>query len=161
MSLLNKCLNLLVYAVPIQLILLQKICCRAGLTEYVVDTDPAHLCGLLLGKKLGNCTAETADHGSFLHGDDLSCLRSAAEDQLLIERLDGMDVDDFRADALFRKLLSRDKGRIHAEACGYDRYVRSFSQKNAFSDLELIVRSVIDYRNRIAAESEISGPTYS
>ena len=87
MSLLNKCLNLLVYAVPIQLILLQKICCRAGLTEYVVDTDPAHLCGLLLGKKLGNCTAETADHGSFLHGDDLSCLRSAAEDQLLIERL--------------------------------------------------------------------------
>ncbi len=54
--------------------------------------------------------AQTADDAVLLGGDDLAALLCSLEDDLLVQRLDGVDVDDPGVDALSGQLLQQPYG---------------------------------------------------
>ena len=66
-----------------------------------------------------------------------------------------MNVDHFCTDSICSEFFRRFQGRGHANACSHDRHIASFTQKHAFSDLKLIVFSVINHRNRCTSEAQI------
>ena len=55
--------------------------------------------GQLLAQNGADSLAQTADDAVLLGGDDLAALLGGLEDDLLIQRLDGVDVDDPGVDA--------------------------------------------------------------
>ena len=89
----------------VQTILAQQIPCRAGAAELVLHAHAADGGGQLLAQKRADGLAQTADDVVLLGGDDLAALLGGLEDDLLIQRLDGVDFDDPGVDALGSQLL--------------------------------------------------------
>ena len=71
----------------------------AALAETVVHGDVLHGRGAVQGEGLGDAVAEAAVEEVLLAGDDGAGLAGAGHDGLHVEGLDGVDVDDFAADA--------------------------------------------------------------
>ena len=80
---------------------------RAGFSVDIVDTDLQNLCRSLLAQAVADSASQAADDGVFLNGNDLSGLLCCCNDQLLIQRFDGVDVDDLGINAVCCKFLDR------------------------------------------------------
>ena len=76
---------------------LQQIHSRAGVAVHIVDTDARDRRRAMLGKCGGDRFAETADDVVLFNRDDTAGLLCGSNNKLFIERLDGMDIDDFDA----------------------------------------------------------------
>ena len=88
------------------------------------------------------------------HRDDLAGLHSCLHDELLVERLDRADVDDFRVDPVLRQHLRCLERGSDAQSVGQDADVLTFAKDIALSDFELVVFGEDD-RNRRTAETDI------
>lgn len=84
-----------------------EVAARAGVSKDILN---AHLDHLARGVPGADCAADrvaqTADDRVLLNGDNLAGLLCCLADQLLIQRLDGVDIDDPRIDALFFQQLA-------------------------------------------------------
>ena len=90
-----------------------------------------------------------------LTGDDLPALARGGKDGLLVERLDGADVDDTHIDALrgerFRRLErlgDHETGRGNGD-------IRAGAEHLRFADLEGIVLLLVDHGHGGAAEADV------
>ena len=61
------------------------------------------------------------------------------DNQLFIERLDGMHIDEANADAFFIEGICCKNGFVYQYAAGDDGYIVAVSQEGAFADFELAV----------------------
>ena len=84
----------------VQTELLQQVPCGAGAAELVLHADAADRGRQLLAEQGTDSLAQTADDVVLLGGDDLAALPGSLEDDVLIQRLDGVDVDDAGVDTL-------------------------------------------------------------
>lgn len=85
---------------------LQQIHSRAGVAVHIVDADARDRRRAMLGKCGGDRFAETADDVVLFNRDDTAGLLCGSNNKLFIERLDGMDIDDFNADAFFFQCIA-------------------------------------------------------
>ena len=95
----------------IQTVQLEQVPCGAGAAELVLHAHAADRGGQLLAQDSADSLAQTADDAVLLGGDDLAALLGGLEDDLLVQRLDGVDVDDPGVDALGSQLLGSQAGR--------------------------------------------------
>ena len=95
------------------------------------------------------------------HGNDPLRLLRRLHQQLRIDRLDGMDIDHSGVHALSGQLLCRLQRSRYAQARGDDGQITAFSQGNALPNLKMVIRTVIDHRNRQAPEAQIDRPLIS
>ena len=77
----------------IQTILTQQVPGRAGAAELVLHAHAAHGGGQLLRENCAHSFAQTADDVVLLGSDDLAAVLGSLEDDLLVQGLDGVDVD--------------------------------------------------------------------
>ena len=96
----------------IEAVQLQQIPGRAGAAELVLHTNAADRGGALLAQDSADGLAQTADDAVLLGGDDLAALLGRLEDDVLIQGLDGVDVDDPGVDALSGQLLCCQAGFV-------------------------------------------------
>ena len=89
----------------IQTVQLEQVPCGAGAAELVLHAHAADRSRQLLAQDGADGLAQTADDAVLLGGDDLAALLGGLEDDFLIQRLDGVDVDDPGVDALGSQLL--------------------------------------------------------
>ena len=92
----------------------------AGAAELVLHADAADRGGLLLAEQGADGLAQTADDAVLLGGDDLAAFLGSLEDDLLIQGLDGVDVDDAGVDALGGQLFGGQTGFVDHQAGGDD-----------------------------------------
>ena len=92
-----------------------------------------------------------------LGGDDLAALLCSLEDDLLVQRLDGVDVDDAGMDALGGQLLGSDAGLVDHQAGGDDGNVAALGDLLALADLKVIVLGIVEHRNGQTAKAQIDG----
>ena len=95
---------------------LQQIHSRAGVAVHIVDTDARDRRRAMLGKCGGDRFAETADDVVLFNRDDTAGLLCGSNNKLFIERLDGMDIDDFNADAFFFQCIGSLNGFLRPVA---------------------------------------------
>ena len=86
-------------------------------------------------------------------GTGLLCFRN---DEILIQRLDGVDVDNGCGDALSCQQLACCQSLLYLDTRCDQGYVRAIRQLHAAADLEFVVL-IEDYRNSHTAETEIAG----
>ena len=96
----------------IQAVLCQQVPCGAGAAEHILHAHAAHGGGQLLGQDGAHGFAQTADDVVLLGGDHLAALFGRLQDDLLVQRLDGVDVDDAGMDALGGQLLGSHTGVV-------------------------------------------------
>ena len=89
----------------VQTELLQQVPCGAGAAEHVLHAHTAHGSGQLLAQNGADGFAQTADDVVLLGGDDLAALLGSLEDDLLVQGLDGVDVDDPGVDCLSQRIM--------------------------------------------------------
>ena len=90
-----------------------------------------------------------------LNGNDFSGLFCCLDKKLLVQRFDRVDVDHFCFDAVFCQHLSRcQRLGYHKTGC-YDSQILTFPEGHTLSELEFIIRTVIDHRCSQTAETEI------
>ena len=94
----------------IQTVLTQQVPCRAGAAKLVLHAHTAHRGGQLFAQHGADGLAQTADDIVLLGGDDLAAFLCSLEDDLLVQRLDGVDVDDPGMDALGSQLFRGNAG---------------------------------------------------
>ena len=78
------------------------------------------------------------------YGYDFTGLFCCCYDQLLIQRFDGVDVDDFCIDAVSGKFFCCFQSGAYAKSGCNDGQVLALTENNAFSELKFVVRSVVD-----------------
>ena len=91
----------------------------------------------------------------FFYGNNFSCLFCCCNNKFFINRFDRMDIDYFRIDSVCCKLFSCCKRFAHFKSCCNDCYIFTFAKYDSFSDLELIIRIIIDYRHCKSSETHI------
>ena len=89
----------------VQTIQLEQIPGRAGAAELILHAHTADGGGALLAQDGTDSLAQTADDTVLLGSDDLAALLGRLEDDVLIQGLNGVDVDDPGVDALGSQLL--------------------------------------------------------
>ena len=52
---------------------MKKLCCRTGLTEYIMDSDTFNRYRSLLSQALADSSAKTANDGVLLNSYNLAC----------------------------------------------------------------------------------------
>ena len=119
--------DLLVSTSAIQLVLLKQLYCRAGLAEYVVYADLLYRSRKLLTKYIANCAAKAADDRMLFCSYYLASLLCGLQDDLLVQRLDGVDIDYLCGNTLCRQLLSRFQSAVYTKSCSYDSKVCTLS----------------------------------
>ena len=126
------------------------------MAEHVVDADACDRRRALLGKHRRNSLAETTDDVVLLHRDDTACLFRRRENKLLVKRLDRVDVDNLRADALgLQRLRGLDRLGNH-QAGRNDRDVRTLTERDALAELEAVVVAVVDAFHSEAAQTDVA-----
>lgn len=90
--------------------LLEKRGGRAGMAELVIDADAAQLRRALFAEHSRDCLSKAADDVVLFAGDDLAALLGCLQDDLLVEGLNGADVDDAGVDAFFGEVLRQLSG---------------------------------------------------
>lgn len=76
------------------------------MTEHILDAYAAHFGRALLAQHGGHRFAQTTQDAVLLAGDDGTALPRRLDDQFLVQRLDGAEVDDSGLDALVFQLFS-------------------------------------------------------
>ncbi len=79
------------------------------------------------------------------------------EDDLLVQRLDGVDVDDAGVDALGGQLLGSHAGLVDHQAGGDDGNVVALGELLALADLEVIVGLIVEHGHGQTAEAQVDG----
>ena len=90
-----------------------------------------------------------------LNGDNLAGLLCCLADQLLIQRLDGVDVDDPCINAPFFQQLAGLDRLGHHQAGGHNGDVLAVAQDNALAQLEVVGLGIVKDRNRHSAKAQI------
>ena len=127
----------------------------AGVAELVIDADPAHRGGTLLTEQGGDRLPQAADDRVLLAGDDLSALLRSLQDQLLVQGLDGAQVDDSGGDAGLGQRLARLDGLVDQQAVGDDGHVAAIPEDLAPADLEPEAGLVVEHGDGQPAEAQV------
>ena len=90
------------------------------------------------------------------YGYDFAGLFCCCNDQLLIQRFDGVDVDDLGINAVCCKFLCCFQSGAYAKACCNDGDILAFTENNAFSELKFVIRSVVDHRHCQTSETKVN-----
>ena len=90
-----------------------------------------------------------------LGGDHLAALFGRLQDDLLVQRLDGVDVDDAGMDALGGQLLGSDAGLVDHQAGGDDGNVIALGDLLALADLKVVVVGIVEHGHRQTAEAQV------
>ena len=139
----------------IQAVLCQQVPGGAGAAEHILHAHAAHGGGQLLGQDGAHGFAQTADDVVLLGGDHLAALFGRLQDDLLVQRLDGVDVDDAGMDALGGQLLGSDAGLVDHQAGGDDGNVIALGDLLALADLKVVVVGIVEHRHRQTAEAQV------
>ena len=145
---------LLVNALAVEFVFCKKSDCRAGLSEDVLYTDFLHRNRAFLCQCVADCASKSSDDGVLFYGYDFTGLFCCCYDQLLIQRFDGVDVDDFCIDAVSGKFFCCFQSGAYAKSGCNDGQVLALTENNAFSELKFVVRSVY----ACASHGVLSGP---
>ena len=124
----------------IQTVQLEQVPCGAGAAELVLHAHAADRSRQLLAQDGADGLAQTADDAVLLGGDDLAALLGGLEDDLLIQRLDGVDVDDPGVDALGGQLLGSQAGLVDHQAGSDDGNVAALGDLLALAQLKVVYR---------------------
>ena len=81
--------------------------------------------------------------------------RASVQDQLLVQGLDGVDVDDPGADALGGQVLGGDAGLVHLQAGGDDGDVLALGDRFALADLKVVVVGVVENGHGQPAQPQV------
>ncbi len=117
--------------------------------------------GQLFAQDGADGLAQTADDAVLLGGDDPAALLGGLEDDLLVQRLDGVDVDDPGVDALGSQLLRGNAGFVDHQAGGDDGNVAALGDLLALADLEVIGLGIVEHRHGQTAEAQVDGAFHS
>jgi len=112
-----------------------RLAAAAELVVYAVAHDGHRA---VLRDELGNSSAETAQHVRLFRGDDGAGLLGSLQNQLGVERLDGVHVDDAGGDAVLGEQLARGERHLDVHADGDDRDVGAVREHGALAQLKLI-----------------------
>ena len=126
----------------------------ARFAEGILLADRRHLHRFQARKRFGYRAEKAADHGMFLCGHYRSQLGCLKED-LLVERLDGVHIDDADADAGRRQSFGGFHGLADHDAGRYDRRLLSAAQPVAPADLYGGC-ILIKHRHRRPAQSHVA-----
>ena len=94
-------------------------------------------------------------------GDEVAALRGSLEDDLLIERLDGADIDHAADDALGPEHFGILERLIDHQAGGDDGDIVALGELLALAAFELEGFFIVEYRNRQTAKAQIDRPSCS
>ena len=128
---------------------------RAGMAEFVVHADAAHRRRALLRKHARNGLAQTADDAVLFAGDHLTTFLRRLDDDLLIQRLDGADIDHAGVDALFRQRPRRNQRLVNHQAGRDNRHIVALSQLLALADFKMILFLIVEHRDRQTAKAQV------
>ena len=92
-----------------------------------------------------------------LGSDDLAALLSSLEDDLLVQGLDGVDVDDPGVDTLGSQLLGGHACLVDHQAGGDDGNIVALGQLLALAQLKVVVGLIVEHRHSQTAEAQIDG----
>ena len=92
-----------------------------------------------------------------LAGDDGTALFGRFDDQFLVQRLDGAQVDHPGLDALVLQLLGGNEGLVHFQAGGDDGHIAALGELFALADLELEGSFIMEHWQGQAAEAQVDG----
>lgn len=98
--------------------------------------DDGH--GAVLAEELGHGGTQTADDVVLLGGDDGTGLLGGGQEQLLIQGLDGVEVQDPGGDALGGEDVGGLQGHLDHHAHGHDGHVLAVTQGDALAQLEVV-----------------------
>ena len=132
---LSKVFNLAVDTLCIKTIFMKKLCRRAGLTEYIVDSDTFNRYRSLLSQTLAYSSAKSANDRVLLNSYNFACFFGSCNNKLLIKRFNGVDIDNFCIDSVCCKLLSCLKSRSNAKSVCNDGKIFSLAENNTFTCL--------------------------
>ena len=90
-----------------------------------------------------------------LNCEHSSCLLSCLSDDILIDRLDSVDVDEFSIYTVSSEHIHSLHSLRYTKSCSYDRYVLAVLELNPFADLKLVCALIIEYWNCQSSKSEI------
>lgn len=127
-------------ALAVEFVFCKKSDCRAGLSEDVLYTDFLHWNRAFLCQCIADCASKSSDHGVLFYGYDFAGLFCCCNDQLLIQRFDGVDVDDLGINAVCGKFLCCFQSGAYAKACCNDGDILAFTENNAFSEFKFVIR---------------------
>ena len=116
----------------------QHVLGLARAAKEVVDPVADHRDRAALGQQGTDRLPQPADDAVLLAGDDTACLPGGGDQQLLVQRLDGVDIDDPGVDTLLGQDLGRVPGHAHHHAGGYDGHVLARAQEGALAQFKLI-----------------------
>ncbi len=75
----------------------------------VIHADTHHLCRCLFTQYFRYCASKSTDYGMFLNGYDFLRLCCRCNNQFLVNRLDGMDIDYFAEIPSFSSIFAASK----------------------------------------------------
>ena len=107
---------------------------------------------------LGDRAAQPAVHVVLFGRDDGSGFLGAGEEQIDVDRLDRVDIDDARTDALRRQFFGRIQRLDDHVAGRHDRQIAAFAHHHAFADLKIVGRFVEHHRHFGAAQTQVERP---
>ena len=108
----------------------------------------------LLAEQGADSLAQTADDVMLLGGDDLTALPGSLEDDVLIQRLDGVDVDDAGVDASAARVSAALRASLTISRwprCN----ITALGELLALADLEMIVGLIVEHGNSQTAKAEV------
>ena len=109
---------------------MEKFHSRTGFTEYIMNSDTFYRSRCLLSQALAYSSAKTADDGMLLNSYNLAGFFGSCNNKVLIQRLDGMDIDHFCIDSVCCKLLSCFKSRCNAKSVCDDGKIFSLAEND-------------------------------
>ena len=113
--------------------------------------------GALFAQHGGHGLAQTAQDAVLLADDDGTALFGRFDDQFLVQRLDGAQVDHPGLDALVLQLLGGNEGLIHFQAGGDDGHIAALGELFALADLELEGSFIMEHWQGQATEAQVDG----
>lgn len=108
----------------------------AHFTEPVAEADALHRAGGVLDEAFGHRAAKAVEDAGVFRGDGAARARGAGQHQLLVKRLDGVDVDDFGGNPLGLQQLCGIERFCDHDAAGKNRNVAARLQQVAFAERE-------------------------
>ena len=118
-----------------------------------------HRRGIDLGQVGRHCRAKTIVDVVLLGGDDAAGLHGSLEDQRLVQRLDGVDVQHAGADTLAGQLLGRSQRHLHRQARGGNGHIAAVAQGHALAQFKGIAGDGVGHRfDCQAAQAHIRRP---
>lgn len=93
----------------VQFIFMNQLNRRSGFSKPVIHADTHHLCRCLFTQYFRYRASKSTDYGMFLNGYDFLRLCCRCNNQFLVNRLDGMDIDYFCRIPSFSSIFAASK----------------------------------------------------